>query len=151
MDDIDIEVSVRNYRCFSEAPVQFSLKNRIQSFVGVNNSGKSCLLKLFYEFRNIFSQLSNPNAITPLLNGQPCNFNLLPGTKDCNELLHDRNGDDLVIVLVAPIFERFTRNSVRSAKTCGWNSWHAPNCWSNSVHNSGVPAPTRSRDLATPT
>ena len=99
MDDIDVEVSVRNYRCFSEAPVQFSLKNGIQSFVGVNNSGKSCLLKLFYEFRNIFLQLSNPNAITPLLNGQPCSFSLLPGTKDCNELLHDRNGDDLVIVL----------------------------------------------------
>lgn len=60
---MNINITVSNYRCFSETPVRFSLKKGLQSFVGINNSGKSCLLRLFYELRGIFAVLSDHQYI----------------------------------------------------------------------------------------
>jgi AAA15 family ATPase/GTPase len=57
---VDVEVTVSNYRCFADTPVRFALKKGLQSFVGVNNSGKSCLLRLFYELRSVFMGMSSP-------------------------------------------------------------------------------------------
>jgi hypothetical protein len=37
---MDVEVTVSNYRCFSNTPVRFALKKGLQAFVGVNNSGR---------------------------------------------------------------------------------------------------------------
>ena len=56
---MDVEVAVSNYRCFAETPARFALKTGLQWFIGINNSGKSCLLRLFYELRNIFVQMGN--------------------------------------------------------------------------------------------
>ncbi len=51
----DVKITIKNYRCFSDTkPAQFILKNGLTSFIGVNNVGKSSLLKFFYEFRNLF-------------------------------------------------------------------------------------------------
>ena len=61
-----VEIILKNYRCFSDSePAKFSLDKGFTSFVGANNSGKSTILKFFYEFRDIFNTLSDPkNVVT---------------------------------------------------------------------------------------
>ena len=93
---MDVEVTVRNYRCFPDTPVRFALKKGLQAFVGANNSGKSCLLRLFYELRNIFRFLENPQQIWQAMNGQQ-GFNPMSQVKDRNELFYDRNTRDIVV------------------------------------------------------
>lgn len=95
---VDVEVTIRNYRCFSDTPVRFPLSNGLQAFVGVNNSGKSCLLRFFYELRTIFASMANPQAIWSAMTG-PQPLNLMPQVKDRSEIFCDRNKRDLAITL----------------------------------------------------
>jgi hypothetical protein len=49
---MQIALTVRNYRCRSDTnPATISLRAGLTPFVGVNNSGKTTLLRFFYEFR----------------------------------------------------------------------------------------------------
>jgi len=58
-------MKIKNYRCFSrEAPAEICIRDGFTAFVGPNNSGKSSLLRLFYELRNIFAELSGPASGT---------------------------------------------------------------------------------------
>lgn len=93
---MEFEVSISNYRCFSDPPVRFTLKDGLQSFVGINNSGKTCLLRMFYELRNLFALFAPPG---PILNALSSNqaFNQMSVVKDPEEIFHDRNARDLVI------------------------------------------------------
>jgi AAA15 family ATPase/GTPase len=93
---VDVEVTVSNYRCFSDSPVRFALRRGLQAFVGVNNSGKSCLLRLFYELRNIFRQLVNANQIWQAMNSVQA-YTPMSQVKDANEIFYDRNTRDIVV------------------------------------------------------
>lgn len=73
--------------------MRFSLKKGLQAFVGVNNSGKSIWLRLFYELRAMFSAFSNQQAIYTTMLGN----RHLPLVKDPGEIFCDRNGRDLVV------------------------------------------------------
>jgi len=49
---MQIALTVRNYRCLSDTnPATISLRAGFTPFVCVNNSGKTTLLRFFYEFR----------------------------------------------------------------------------------------------------
>ncbi|WP_211608222.1 hypothetical protein, partial [Paraburkholderia nemoris] len=49
------QFTVKNYRCFSDAsPARFVISRGMTSLLGVNNSGKSALLKMFQELRNVW-------------------------------------------------------------------------------------------------
>src|SRR5579859_6577790 len=66
-----LEITIKNYRCFSdEKPVKLVLDNGFVALVGVNNSGKSSLLRFFYEFRLLFTNLTNVNYLIMILQGQ---------------------------------------------------------------------------------
>ena len=73
-----VEIILKNYRCFSDSePAKFSLDKGFISFVGANNSGKSTILKFFYEFRDIFKILSDQRNLvefTKVLTGQFLQF-----------------------------------------------------------------------------
>jgi ABC-type multidrug transport system ATPase subunit len=65
---MNIEITLKNYRCFSDSkPAKFSLEKGFTSFVGANNSGKSTILKFFYEFRDIFELLSDQSRLYILI------------------------------------------------------------------------------------
>ncbi|SRR6266568_502471 len=58
-----IQITLKNYRCFpSESPAQFEISKGFTAFVGINNSGKSSLLRFFYEFRDLLQRLSSVGA-----------------------------------------------------------------------------------------
>jgi predicted ATP-dependent endonuclease of OLD family len=57
---MEIDITIKNYRCFTdENPATISIRNGYTAFIGVNNAGKSTLLRFFYEFRDLFLRLSN--------------------------------------------------------------------------------------------
>ena len=63
------EVRVANYRCFSEQrPATIVIADGETAIVGANNSGKSTLLKFFYEMRAYFTALAqNPGFLGVML------------------------------------------------------------------------------------
>src|SRR5204863_6081551 len=96
---MDVEITIKNYRCFSdEKPARLLLRNGFTAFVGPNNSGKSSLLKFFYEFRNLFALFSaGGNAIGSTYSATP--FALAPSIQDTNEFFCNLNSRDLEIEL----------------------------------------------------
>lgn len=75
---MQIDITIKNYRCFSEEhPVHLTLKPGTLALVGVNNSGKSSLLKLFYELRPVFMKLNEGvHVMQSLLNGDQLDYSL---------------------------------------------------------------------------
>ena len=95
---MQIEITIKNYRCFPDSkPAKILLQEGFTSFVGVNNSGKSTLLKFFYEFRNLFRLLSSPNSIHNTLDGKFQPFELASSISDVEEIFCNANNRDLEI------------------------------------------------------
>jgi ABC-type cobalamin/Fe3+-siderophores transport system ATPase subunit len=93
-----LDLTLKNYRCFSDsAPAQFQLRPGFAGLVGANNSGKSSLLRFFYEFRNLFEILSTPSG--GFVSGSPQGFNFASTIADLDEVFHRGNNRDLEIVV----------------------------------------------------
>lgn len=56
----DIKITLTHYRCFDESlPVEFSLEaGKTIALVGKNNSGKSAVMRFFYELKNVLINYS---------------------------------------------------------------------------------------------
>ncbi len=56
---MEIEITLRGYRCFGDHPgASFKLRPGVTAILGMNNSGKSTLLRFFYEFRGRFGNFA---------------------------------------------------------------------------------------------
>lgn len=91
---VELLFELSNYRCFpDEVAASVTVRPGFTSFVGVNNAGKSSLLRSFYELRQMFVELSqpqpglwlagNPNYGAPRLQ--------LSGVPDPTEVFSDSN------------------------------------------------------------
>lgn len=56
---IDVELTIRNYRCFGDEPARLRISDGFTALVGVNNSGKSALLRMLYEIRPLLNILAH--------------------------------------------------------------------------------------------
>ena len=56
---IDIELSVKNYRCFGDVHVSLRFRDGFTALLGINNSGKSSLLRIPYEIRSLLQIMAN--------------------------------------------------------------------------------------------
>jgi putative AbiEii toxin of type IV toxin-antitoxin system len=66
-----IDLLIKNYRCFpDESPARLRLGNGFIALLGQNNSGKTALLRFFYEFRGLFFRLAEPGLVVAALQGQ---------------------------------------------------------------------------------
>ncbi|MDY6901789.1 MAG: AAA family ATPase, partial [Cyanobacteriota bacterium] len=117
---MQVKISIKNYRCFSDSnPARIVIRNGFTAFIGINNSGKSSLLKFFYEFREIFHHLSHQNNFIDVLNTQGKGFNLPREVSDSQEVFYNLNNRDLEVIFELiqekndlgndnlPIFEKF--------------------------------------------
>jgi len=87
---VDVKFTIKNYRCFSdEHPLEFNLKDGFTAFVGPNNSGKSSILKFFYEFRPIWN-LFLSGDFDLLINGNKFGADFR-GVIDRSEVFHKFN------------------------------------------------------------
>jgi ABC-type cobalamin/Fe3+-siderophores transport system ATPase subunit len=90
MDLTKINVELKNYRCFQEsAPAKIQVGRGFTSFVGTNNSGKSTLLRFFYEFRDLFQRLG-PTELANIMQASRLGINLR-GTSDPADIYSDTN------------------------------------------------------------
>lgn len=95
---MQVKITIKNYRCFSDSnPARIIIRNGFTAFIGINNSGKSSLLKFFYEFRNVFFLLSNSTNLANSLNGQSQSFSFPVEVLDSQEVFCNTNNRDLEI------------------------------------------------------
>lgn len=96
---MEINLSIDNYRCFPAGkPVRIKLKKGFSAFVGVNNAGKSSLLKFFYELRPIFEPLGKDvNAPSGLWGGGTRGYAPVPEISDPDEMFFNGNRADIQI------------------------------------------------------
>ena len=96
---MDVDITIKNYRCFPDGrPARISMRKGFTAFVGVNNSGKSSLLKFFYEFRELFRSLSQPKGdLLNAVKGNEQAFNFAASVLDHAEVFSNANNRDLEI------------------------------------------------------
>jgi predicted ATPase len=98
----NIDITLANYRCFpADSPAQIEIRPRMLALVGPNNSGKSTLLRFFYEFREMFRCFLNMTELANLAQGQPRAINL-QGVGDVEEVFTNNNRLPLRIELRVP-------------------------------------------------
>jgi len=97
---MDIDITLKNYRCFEDSSLaRITVGRSFVGFVGPNNSGKSSVLRFFYEFRELLrllAQGSSGNA--QALDNRPQGFNFR-GLLDSNEVFCKFNDRGLEIIL----------------------------------------------------
>lgn len=100
---MNVEFTLKNYRCFSDtSPARFCVRDGYIAFVGVNNAGKSSLLKFFYEFRVLFDELTKPHTFEPALTKSANPISYGRAVKDWNEIFYNQNSRDLAIEIRFP-------------------------------------------------
>src|SRR5690349_20413397 len=93
-----IELILKNYRCFpDDSPAHLVLENDWVSIVGVNNSGKSSLLRFFFEYRPFFQTLSNVGGWHGLARGQVLGCGYGSSIRDPHEVFHNRNNRPVTV------------------------------------------------------
>lgn len=97
---LDYTLTLKNYRSFPDSsPLRFELRKGFTGFVGPNNSGKSSILRFFYEARQLFQFFNEPlvNHLSAI-QGQGQGFGswLLPPGE---ELFNKSNERDLEFVI----------------------------------------------------
>ncbi len=76
---MEIDLTIKNYRCFVP-DVTLRLRPGFTAFVGVNNSGKSAILRLLYEFRPLLQQLTDGDKLA-LLKTNHRDTNMISGVQ----------------------------------------------------------------------
>jgi predicted ATPase len=87
-----IELILKNYRCFPDSsPAHIIIEDNWTAFVGVNNAGKSTLLRFFYEFRQLFKDLSNVGVWQDMARGGKRGMSFGNNVRDVTEVYHNQS------------------------------------------------------------
>jgi ABC-type cobalamin/Fe3+-siderophores transport system ATPase subunit len=118
-----IELTVKNYRCFVQ-PITITIAKDLTAFTGINNAGKSALMRFLVEFRPLFKHLSNifspasypvnvPKSNGRIGGGRIGGFDFLY-TRDPDEVFSNRNnlGIDIIIHFDRPDYPTTTPTTV---------------------------------------
>jgi predicted ATPase len=96
---MDIRIKIENYRCFSaEHPVEVTLGSGFTAFVGVNNSGKSTILRMFFELRQMFILLTTDQGFSQALNKLTA-FNATSNASSHTEWANTDNEKDIKLTI----------------------------------------------------
>src|SRR6266851_1267486 len=122
---MNVKLTIKNYRCFPDSrPAELELREGFTALIGSNNSGKSSLLRFFYEFRNLFQLLStvNNNFIEAVRGGSQA-FSVPGSIGDINELFNDGNDRPITIDLTLPSVGEGILGRVQVTVPRGSNNW----------------------------
>jgi predicted ATPase len=92
---------ISNYRCFPDHhPATIELSDGETAFVGVNNAGKSTLMRFFYEFRPLFAVLaSSREDLRAALVGKRINFQRIDFSEHIENLFHNSNDKPITVTI----------------------------------------------------
>lgn len=97
---MEAELILSNYRGFADdQPAKLKIRPGMTSLIGANNSGKSTLLRFFFEFRSLLSSLSNQDFVQQILTQDSVSFALANTVRDASEVFHNGNSEALIIRL----------------------------------------------------
>jgi hypothetical protein len=114
---MDISLTIENYRCFpTGSPASLRLTKGFSALVGVNNSGKSSLLKFLYEMRPAFAAMGTDiNVIHQLFGGGKSQLSAMPEILDRDEMFFNGNRDGIRIEVSLPGFPPAPTSAVTKA------------------------------------
>lgn len=93
-----VEITLKNYRCFPDSsPATIVVDDDWAAFVGVNNAGKSTLLRFFYEFRPLFRGLAGLGNWQNMARGGSMGTGFGDSVRDTAELFHNQNDRPLSV------------------------------------------------------
>ncbi len=91
-----MKITLRNYRAFDDSnPVEWTLADDFRAFVGINNAGKSSLLRVFYEIRQTLELMSSDSGSAQNLIMGRTEAVSFRGVADPNEVFCNRNQRDM--------------------------------------------------------
>ena len=96
----NFDITIKNYRCFpDQKPLRISMRGGFTALVGANNSGKSSLLKLFYELRGLFSLIrsGSGNFMNALIQSKKEAFSPASSVVDITELFCNANSRNITL------------------------------------------------------
>ena len=97
---MQIDITINNYRCFPDtSPATIRLRNGFTAFVGVNNSGKTTLLRFLYEFRWLFQALGDESQYDHIIMGRPQGIAGIQEVPDPEQLFHQGNRNGIGITI----------------------------------------------------
>jgi predicted ATPase len=95
-----VDLVIKNYRCFPDSnPARIAFRKGFTALVGPNNSGKSSLLRFFFEFRNMLSELSADGSLQETLRGGARGANLI-GISDTAAVFSNDNQRSMILELM---------------------------------------------------
>lgn len=100
---LDVTLTIKNFRCFEDSdPVHLALRSGVTALVGPNNAGKSSLLRMFFELRDLLVRSANdPSVLQAWLGGGIAGFNLA-GVPDALAIIHDGNQRPMTLRIDCP-------------------------------------------------
>jgi len=138
------QITLRNYRCFTDSePTSFILESGVTAFLGANNSGKSSIIRFFYEFRDLFRRISTDmDTLRSAANQTTISFGLPPEVPDVAELFCNTNQRSMILeVERVPQHINTSRPEITRAR---WTLSHGTgtytmDVWINGVHFDNKP------------
>src|SRR5579871_1742993 len=119
-------IEIKNYRCFSdESPAIFELDDEFTAVVGPNNSGKSSLLRFFYELRILWSQIGSYGGFAKAISSAGISVNQILGVDDPAEIFNDANDRPITLDFEFPKVDgqvSITRVRLAASKP-QWQNW----------------------------
>ena len=100
------QLTIKNYRCFDQRnPATIEIRPGLTAIVGPNNVGKSALLRLFYELRDLWKRL-RPQGIFIFLRNDQVGVDVQVAGSPTEMFSLDNTGDmSIEVVLRAPVSE----------------------------------------------
>jgi energy-coupling factor transporter ATP-binding protein EcfA2 len=122
----NLKIAVMSYRCFSaDTPTSWKFTgDGLTSFVGPNNAGKSTLLRLFYELRNMFSLLGDQGQLGSfgLRDGQGLGFT---GVDDAAEIPAFGSTSPVMVEIAIEVTDPTQLCRVRMSMNRSTSAWRA--------------------------
>ena len=85
------KLTIKNYRCFEDTfPLVIDLDNKVMALVGANNSGKSALLRFFFELKNLWLNLTTTPHILEMIQERKVETGVIGATESAS-LFHRFN------------------------------------------------------------
>lgn len=141
-----MRLTLKNYRCFV-APVTVEFRPGFTAFVGINNAGKSALIRFFVEFRHLFALIQSPGNLQNGLLRSDSTFELRH-VLDSDEPFSNLNEDPIELLIeffpenfqdpltvkqVVFHIERSLRWSAKAIDQNGLITFDAPFEWSDAI------------------
>jgi energy-coupling factor transporter ATP-binding protein EcfA2 len=137
----DVRLTIKNYRCFDDNnPLVVDLGRNFTALIGPNNSGKSSLLRFFFEFRSLWQWLwQNFPALLGTIQLYADQANRLPlnAVPDTEEVFSNTNNRDIQIEIEIKDYSKNNASQLKIVRVICVLGRNHPHPWTFRFFGSG--------------